>query len=212
MNIMTDELTAQYQQTATEALIELHRSGTLTGPAYQAIEQELLRRGVSVSPRPTATATEDAPKGVGGWLMFFIFTYALSPFFAAGQYYIYQNELNNLTQQFPELETSLHIDTYLYICAFFLAAGSALTFYIVYELLWEMRGAVLLAKIGLLLFVANNILIAPTLKVAFFGYAYFGPAGFGEFMLVQCIISIPAVVWYIYFSISKRVKATYLSS
>lgn len=142
---------------------------------------------------------------------FFIFFYTLSPFFAGGQYYVYQSELKNLAQQFPELEAALHIDSYLAICAAFLAGGSALTFYIVYALLWEKPSAVFLTKLGLLLFIGNNILIAPLLKFMFFGRTYFSQTGLEEFLLVQAIISIPAVGWYIYFSKSKRVKATYLS-
>lgn len=206
---MGDESIEQYQGATTEELLALHGSGRLSGQAGQALERELLRRGCSLPQQSAPDADSEPLKGVGGWLLFFIFFYTLSPFFVGGQYYVYQSELRSLAQWFPELENALHIEIYLAIGAALLAAGSALTFYIVYALLWEKPNAVFLAKLGLLLFIANNLLIAPLLKFVFFGYLFFSREWLGEFMLAQAAISLPAVAWYGYFCRSKRVKITY---
>lgn len=206
---MIDESMEKYRHIPTEELLALHRVGNLAERACRAIEHELLRREDSAHASPGSDSA-DALRGVGGWLLFFIFTYTLSPFFAGGQYYVYHTELKNLTQQFPELNTALHIDLYLSVCALFLAGGSALTFYIVYALLWEKHYAVFLAKLGLALFITNNILIAPLLKLVFFGYTYFSSTGLAGYLLAQAVISIPAFAWYLYFCRSSRVKATYL--
>lgn len=54
------ELKQQYQALHTQALLEIHRSGTLTDEAYRVLEEVLKERLVEVPARPSQPATNQA--------------------------------------------------------------------------------------------------------------------------------------------------------
>jgi hypothetical protein len=51
MEVTKDSLLKLYQQTETDELLKLHSQGTLTELAYNVLEMELTRRGITPPPR-----------------------------------------------------------------------------------------------------------------------------------------------------------------
>jgi hypothetical protein len=56
MEVTISDLRRAYFTKADEELLLLHKSGTLTETAYEALEAELVRREIPVPPRPQSTA------------------------------------------------------------------------------------------------------------------------------------------------------------
>jgi hypothetical protein len=74
MEVTLTDLQRTYAGKTDEELLDLHRRGTLTEIAYQAIETELASREMAVPARPppdaqNRVAADERLRGLGGWLI-----------------------------------------------------------------------------------------------------------------------------------------------